>query len=245
MGKAIVIASGKGGTGKTTATAAIASCLAGAGYRTLCIDADAGLKNLDLCLGLADRAVFDFGDVLRGRCGLEEAVVAHPQLPRLFFLTAPLEPLESAEDIAAFKRLVRFVSSVFDYCLIDAPAGLGPGFTAAAAGADSAVIVSASDPSSCRDSGRIVQELAQLGVGDVRLVVNRVRRTILHRARLTIDDAVDSIGARLLGVVPEDRRVILAAAAQKPLALSPDSSALAAFDRIALRLTGKKIPVQL
>jgi len=245
MGKAIVIASGKGGTGKTTATAAIASCLAEAGYRTLCIDADAGLKNLDLCLGLADRAVFDFGDVLRGRCGLEEAVLAHPQIPRLFFLTAPLEPLDAAEDIAAFERLVRFVTAVFDYCLIDSPAGLGPGFAAAAAGADSAIVVSASDPSSCRDSGRVVQELRQAGMEDVRLVVNRVRRSILHNARLTIDDAVDAIGARLLGIVPEDRRVILAAVAQKPLALCAGSRALLAFERIALRLTGEKIPVQL
>ena len=198
MGKAIVIASGKGGTGKTTATAAIASCLAAAGRSVLCVDADAGLKNLDLCLGLADRAVLDFGDVISGRCGLDAAVIAHPELPRLFFLTAPVEPISSAEEAGGLARLISFTKTVFDYCLIDSPAGLGIGFAAASRSADSAIIVSASDPSSCRDSGRVVMELKEMGIKDVRLIVNRVRRGILSRSGQTIDDAVDAIGARLL-----------------------------------------------
>lgn len=244
MGKVIVIASGKGGTGKTTATAALASCLAASGRRVLCIDADAGLKNLDLCLGLADKAVLDFGDVISGRCGLDAAVIAHPELPRLFFLTAPVEPISTAWEADGLVRLIRYVKGIFDYCLIDSPAGLGAGFSAAASAADCAVIVSASDPSSCRDSGRVVMELKEMGMEDIRLVVNRVRRGILFRTKQTIDDAVDSIGARLLGIVPEDRQVILSAAAQKPLALCRDGAALAAFDRIARRIDGEKVPVQ-
>ena len=240
MGKAIVIASGKGGTGKTTATAAISSCLALAGKTVLCIDADAGLKNLDLCLGLSDKAVFDFGDVINGRCGLEAAVIPHPQLPRLFFLTAPVDSAEEAEGLT---RLIRFTRDIFDYCIIDSPAGLGSGFTAAAAAADCAIVVSASDPSSCRDSGRVVMELREMGVEDPRLVVNRVRKNILFRTKQTIDDAVDSIGARLLGIVPEDKQVILAAAAQQPLALSKNCDALSAFDRIARRIDGEKVPI--
>ncbi|MDD6189489.1 MAG: AAA family ATPase [Clostridiales bacterium] len=243
MGKAIVIASGKGGTGKTTAAAAISSCLAASGKSVLCIDADAGLKNLDLCLGLADKAVLDFGDVISGRCGLDSAVIAHPDLPRLFFLTAPLEPISTAGDAEGLSRLIRFVKTVFDYCVIDSPAGLGIGFSAAASSADCALIVSASDPSSCRDSGRVVMELKDMGIEDIRLVVNRVRKGILLRTRQTIDDAVDSIGARLWGIVPEDRQVIISAAAQKPLALYKDSAALAAFDRIARRIEGEKVPV--
>ena len=243
MGKVIVIASGKGGTGKTTATAAISSCLANAGYNTLCIDADAGLKNLDLCLGLSDKVMWDFGDVLHNRCRLESAVLAHPDIPRLFFLSAPLQPL-SAEEVEGFAGLIRFVKDVFDFCLVDAPAGLGQGLLAAASAADGAVVVSASDPSSCRDSGRIVHELISLGIDDIRLVVNRVRQHILFRAGLTIDDAVDEIGAQLIGIVPDDRRVLLAAAARRPLALTPGSPALEAFDRIARRLTGKRIPIR-
>lgn len=244
MGKAIVIASGKGGTGKTTATAAISSCLAAAGKNVLCIDADAGLKNLDLCLGLADKAVLDFGDVIKGRCGLDAAVIAHPEIPRLFFLTAPVEPISTSEEAEGLARLIRYVKDVFDYCLIDSPAGLGAGFSAAASAADSAVIVSASDPSSCRDSGRVVMELKEMGMSDIRLVVNRVRRGILSRTKQTIDDAVDSIGARLLGIVPEDKQVIITAAAQKPLALCKDSAALSAFERIARRMDGEKAPIQ-
>lgn len=244
MGKAIVIASGKGGTGKTTATAAISSCLTLAGKTVLCIDADAGLKNLDLCLGLSDKAVFDFGDVINGRCGLDEAVIPHPALPRLFFLTAPVEPISSAHDAEGLTRLIDFAKTVFDYCIIDSPAGLGAGFTAAAAAADCAVIISASDPSSCRDSGRVVMELREMGMEDIRLVVNRVHKGILARTKQTIDDAVDSIGARLLGIVPEDKQVILAAAAQTPLALTKGCNALAAFDRIARRIDGHRVPIQ-
>ena len=243
MGKAIVIASGKGGTGKTTATAAISSCLALAGKTVLCIDADAGLKNLDLCLGLSDKAVFDFGDVINGRCGLEAAVIPHPQLPRLFFLTAPVDPITSAEEAEGLTRLIRFTRDIFDYCIIDSPAGLGSGFIAAAAAADCAIVVSASDPSSCRDSGRVVMELREMGMDDPRLVVNRVRKSILSRTKQTIDDAVDSIGARLLGIGPEDKQVILAAAAQQPLALSKNCDALSAFDRIARRIDGEKVPI--
>lgn len=244
MGKAIVIASGKGGTGKTTATAAISSCLALAGKTVLCIDADAGLKNLDLCLGLSDKAIFDFGDVISGRCGLDEAVIPHPGLPRLFFLTAPVEPITSVQVAEGLTHLITFAKTVFDYCIIDSPAGLGTGFTAAAAAADCAVIISASDPSSCRDSGRVVMELREMGTEDIRLVVNRVRKGILARTQQTIDDAVDAIGARLLGIVPEDKQVILSAAAQTPLALAKECSALAAFNRIARRIDGHRVPIQ-
>lgn len=245
MGKAIIIASGKGGTGKTTAVAAISSCLASAGYKTLCIDADAGLKNLDLCLGLSDVAMFDFGDVIHNRCSLGEAVVTHPDIPRLFFLTAPPEPVFSPEEISGLSKLISFAKNVFDFCIIDAPAGLVPGFSAAAEAADSAVIISASDPSSCRDSARVVMELEKFRLREVRLIINRVRRSILFKTRRTIDDAVDSIGARLIGVVPEDRRVILALNSQKPLLFYKDSPALAAFGRIARRINGEKVSIKI
>ena len=103
MGQIIAVASGKGGTGKTTSTAALASCLASAGRNVLCVDADAGMKNLDLCLGMSDRAVMDFTDAIHGRCGLEDAVAAHPDVPRLFLLPAPLAPL-SEEELAVYRR---------------------------------------------------------------------------------------------------------------------------------------------
>jgi septum site-determining protein MinD len=242
MGKIIVVASGKGGTGKTTTTAALASCLAVMGSTVLCVDADAGMRNLDLCLGMSDRAVMDFGDALHGRCGLEDAVAPHPDVPRLFFLPAPLAPL-TEEEQHGFVRMVRFAGTIFDYVFIDAPAGIGPGFQAAGEAADQALIVSSADPSSCRDSARAVAELHALGIRNVRLIVNRVRRSILIGTKQTLDDAVDLIGARLLGYVPEDRHVLLAAGAQRPLVLSKSSSALDAYRRIAGRITGDKIPI--
>ncbi len=242
MGKIIVVASGKGGTGKTTTTAAVSSCLAVTGHNVLCVDADAGMKNLDLCLGLSDRALMDFGDALHGRCGLEDAVIPHPDVPRLFLLPAPLAPL-SGEELGGFVDLVRFAGSVFDYVLIDAPAGIGPGFMAAGRAAGQALIVSSADPSSCRDSARAVAELHALGIRNVRLIVNRVRRSILIGTKQTLDDAVDVIGARLIGYVPEDRHVLLAAGGQKPLVLSKNSSALEAFRRISARIEGEKVPI--
>ena len=242
MGKVILVASGKGGTGKTTTTAAVSSCLAVMGRTVLCVDADAGMRNLDLCLGLSDRALMDFGDVLHGRCGLEDAVTAHPDVPRLFLLPAPLAPL-TEEERQGFVRLLRFTGTVFDYMFIDAPAGIGSGFLAAGEAADRALIVSSADPSSCRDSARAVAELHGLGIRRTRLVVNRVRRTILMGTKQTLDDAVDLIGAQLIGYVPEDRHVLLAAGEQKPLVLNRSSSALDAFHRIARRIEGEKVPI--
>ena len=125
MGTAIVVASGKGGTGKTSLTGGIASCLAASGYRAICLDTDIGLRNLDLSLGLSDRVVMDFTDVIAGRCTLEEAAVPHPAIGGLFLLTAPviLRPGDFYSEQMA--SLIEQIKASFDYCLIDAPAGIG------------------------------------------------------------------------------------------------------------------------
>ncbi len=240
MGTATVITSGKGGTGKTTSSAAIAEYLAAAGRSVLCVDADAGLKNLDLCLGMASCAsVYDYGDVLAGRCGVDQAVSAHPDIPGLYLLSAPVEQGETG-----LPELIAQVKGSYDHCIIDCPAGIGFGFREACAGADGAIIVSASDPSSCRDSGRVVQELSALGIKECRLIINRVRRGVLRSSGATLDDAIDSIGARLLGYVPDDRNVILAAMNERPLSLWGKGQAAEAYRRIAMRILGKKIPVK-
>ncbi|MBP5166862.1 MAG: AAA family ATPase [Oscillospiraceae bacterium] len=239
MGTAIVITSGKGGTGKTTSTAALSAYLASMGSRVLCVDADAGLKNLDLCLGMASCAsAYDYGDVLAGRCGAEQAVSGHPDIPGLYLMSAPVE-----QGAAGLPELIAELKSSYDYCIIDCPAGIGSGFREACGGADSAIIVSASDPSSCRDSGRVVQELSGMGIKDCRLIINRVRRGVLRVSGATLDDAIDSIGARLLGYVPDDRNVILAAMNEQPLSLWGKGQAAEAYKRIAMRMLGKKVPI--
>ena len=139
MSTAIVITSGKGGTGKTSITGGVASCLAALGHRVLCIDMDIGLRNLDLTLGLSDRALMDFTDVLCGRCTLERAAVPHPVIQGLFLLTAPVTLPEAPLSEAAMKELIHRAREGYDYILMDSPAGLGEGFRLACCAADRAV----------------------------------------------------------------------------------------------------------
>ena len=159
MSTAIVITSGKGGTGKTSLTGGVASCLAALGHRVLCIDMDIGLRNLDLTLGLSDRALMDFTDVLSGRCTLERAAVPHPEIQGLFLLTAPVNLPGTPLDEAAMKALLRQAREQYDYILMDSPAGLGEGFRLACCGADRAVVVSTTDASALRDAQRTVAVL--------------------------------------------------------------------------------------
>ena len=239
MGLAIAVASGKGGTGKSTSTAALGCCLAMLGKRTVLVDADAELRNLDLCLGLGDRVVLDYGDVLAGRCELERALTDAPAFPGLSLLAAPME--ETAEGLS--QLLLRLKES-FDYCLIDCPGGLGGGFRAAAAAADRALVVANTDPCSHRDAARAAQALGELGVEDIRLLISRVSRRFLTASRATLDDSMDQVGLRLIGYVPEDRNVSLALAEGTPLMAWPKKSrAAAAYKRIAQRLDGRHIPL--
>ena len=167
LGKIIAVVSGKGGTGKTSFTANVGLALAALGCHTLCLDCDITLRNLDLALGLSDRALMDFTDVIAGRCTLEDAVVQHPKYPKLHLLTAPLSarPVPIAPE--QMKALLDRIRQTYDYCLIDAPAGLGMGFHLASDYADRAVVVTNTDASSLRDA----QRTAAFQRGHVGLVV--------------------------------------------------------------------------
>ena len=154
MGTAIVVTSGKGGTGKTSITGGVAGSLARLGHSVLCIDMDIGLRNLDISLGLSDRALMDFSDVAQGRCSLESAVVSHPQLPGLHLLTAPLRSRGRPVSPEQMRSLLADIRRQYDFCLLDAPAGLGLGFVLATAAADRCVVVTTADASS-RSSGRV------------------------------------------------------------------------------------------
>ncbi len=242
MGTVIVVTSGKGGTGKTSLTGGLASCLAALGHRVLCIDMDIGLRNLDISLGMTDRALMDFTDVLYGRCSLRRAAAAHPAIPGLFLLTAPLSLPYPEPDERSMQLLLREARAEYDYILLDSPAGLGPGFRLAACGADRAVVVSTTDSSALRDAQRTVSEL-QRYLTRIQLVMNRVQPKLLRKLHATIDDAMDAAGLPLLGVVPEDPRVMLAANLGQPLILSSHRGAAVAYLHIAKRLTGQKVPL--
>ena len=242
MGTVIVITSGKGGTGKTSLTGGAASCLAALGRRVLCIDLDIGLRNLDISLGMTDRALMDFTDVLSGRCSLERAAVPHPVIHGLHLLTAPLSPPREGLPEAAMRTLLDQARSQFDYVLIDSPAGLGSSFRLAVCGADRAVVVSTNDSSALRDAQRTVAELDRR-LDTIHLVMNRIQPKLMRRLRTTIDDAMDEAGLPLLGVIPEDPQVILAANTSKPLILFSRKGAAIAYLNIAKRIMGERVPL--
>ena len=242
MGTVIVVTSGKGGTGKTSLTGGVASCLAALGQKVLCIDLDIGLRNLDISLGMTDRALMDFTDVVEGRCTLERAAVEHPVIRGLYLLTAPVRPTPDALDEEKMKAMLLQARAQFDYILIDSPAGLGSGFRLAVCGADRAVVVSTNDSSALRDAQRTVVELGRR-LDVIHLVMNRIQPKLLRRLRTTIDDAMDAAGLPLLGVVPEDSQVILAANTGEPLILFSRKGAALAYLNIAKRLMGQRVPL--
>lgn len=240
MGTVITITSGKGGTGKTSITGGVAAWLALMGRTVLCIDMDIGLRNLDISLGLNDQALMDFSDVALGRCPLARAAVEHPTLKGLWLLTSPmsLPPSLTPEKVRALLDTAR---TMYDYILIDSPAGLGAGFRLAVCGTDRALVVSTSDASSLRDAQRAVAELEHLKT--VHLVMNRIQVKLLRKLRATIDDAMDAAGLPLIGVVPEDPQVILCANLGLPLTTRGPKGAALACRNIAWRLEGDHIPI--
>ena len=242
LGKILAVVSGKGGTGKTSLCAAVACWLAKEGKSVLCIDADVGLRNLDISLGLAEEPVLPFTAVMRGEYPLSAAAV-HPVYSTLHFLTAPVTETPEELDAEAFGHLLEQVRAQYDWCLIDAPAGVGAGFRLAVRFADLAMVVTGGDPAALRDGARTAQALRQCSQTEGRIVVNRIRRKFFQRTRSTIDDCMDQVGLPLLGIVPEDEAVSLAAAKGKPLPAASKKNASLACLHIARRLCGVKQPL--
>lgn len=242
-GQCIAVVSGKGGTGKTSLVSGVGAALALSGRRVLCLDCDVGLRNLDLALGLSDKALMDFSDVAGRRCGLEDAAVEHPQLPGLHLLTAPVRSGRPAVTESEMRALLEEVRRQFDYCLLDAPAGLGTGFRLAVCGADRCVVVTTADASALRDAQHTVMELNRFPAGSLHLVVNRVRQKMLRQLHATIDDAIDRAGLPLLGVVPEDDALPLHLNRGLPLLPAGGQGAAAAYQNIARRIQGEKVPL--
>ena len=242
--KVIAVVSGKGGTGKTTVCAGVDTALARSGKRVLCIDCDVGLRNLDIGLAMTDCATLSFLDLCRGDYSLDHAP-AHPKYPSLRFLTAPISCTADAIDSAAFGALVRQARQRFKYVFLDAPAGIDEGFQLAARFADRMLLVTGPDPASVRDVTRAGELLELMGKQDVRLVVNRVASKTVSAMSVTIDDVMDTAGLPLLGIVPEDPEVVLAAAFEKPLLKQTRKGAAAACCRIAKRIQGRRVPVSL
>lgn len=242
MGEIIAVVSGKGGTGKTTFTSNVGFALASLGKKVLCLDCDITLRNLDLALGLSDSALMDFSDVMGGRCTLEEAVVRHPKYPSLFLLAAPLVFDGFRVDPTQVRTLMGQIKESYDFCLVDAPAGLGQGFRMATQEADHVVVVTTTDVTALRDAQRTVMELDRFPTDKVHLVVNRVARKLMRQLHTTIDDAMDAAGLPLLGVVPEDPDIPRCLNQGVPLR-DDNFYAARAYYNIAKRIAGGRAPL--
>jgi septum site-determining protein MinD len=244
VGELIAFLSGKGGTGKTSLCAGISSALAKAGESVLCIDCDVGLRNLDIALAMTDCGALSFREIYSGGYQLSQAAT-HPKLPNLRFLTAPIHCTADTIDSEAFGTLLRRARQQFRYIFLDAPAGVEAGFRLAATYADRVIVVTVTDPASIRDAAHTAQLLERMGKTDVRLVVNRIQEKLYTAGKFTVDDVMDRTGIPLLGIVPEDPDVVLAAAFEKPLLLYTKTGASAACSRIAKRIQGYHIPVSI
>ena len=243
LGELIAFVSGKGGTGKTTLCAGIATALALDGKKVLCVDCDVGLRNLDIALAMSDSGAISFLEALREEYGLESAAV-HPLYSTLSFLTAPLCPMDQI-PVEQVGQLLNEARSRFDYILLDAPAGIETGFRMAARYCDRILLITGSDPASIRDAARAAQELRRMGKNNLRLIVNRVDKRALKDMGLTVDDIMDQTGLPLLGIVPEDSDVLFAAAFQEPLLEFTNRGAALACSRIAGRIKGRNVRISL
>ena len=243
LGKVITVASGKGGTGKTSFCANVAVALCAMGEKVLLIDADAGLRSLDLSLGMSDQLLFAYGDVIEGRASLKEAAAVHPKIASLRVLTAPASPdLPYTQE--QITRLVRYAKQHFSFVLIDCAAGLGQEILWFAAAADSAVVVSTPDQAALRGAQVIAQTLAAAGQRKALIAVNRLRPGLINKGEAaTVDRAMDSSGLSLLGAVPEDESVIAAGNRGEILPLYHYGPAAQAYINIAKRLRGSRVPL--
>ena len=244
MGQVVSFLSGKGGTGKTSLCAAVGSCLSALGDRVLCIDLDMGLRNLDIALGMSSEALLTFADVMEGRYILDD-VAPCEKLAGLKLLTAPVSSAPEDVDEEAFSEFLSRCRESFDWILLDAPAGVGTGFRLAVQDAEQIILVTGGEPAALRDGARAAAMAYAREDAQVRCIVNRVSARLFRRMKRTVDDAMDAVGLPLLGIVPEDSRVPLAAAKDTPLVLTGRRGASAACLRIAKRLKELPAPLRL
>jgi len=241
--KVITITSGKGGVGKTTATANIATALAIDGKRVVCIDSDIGLRNLDVVLGLENRIVYDLVDVVEGRCRLRQAMIRDKRLPNLFLIPAAQTRDKTAVSPSDMVRLINDLRTESDWILIDSPAGIERGFRNAIAPADTILVITNPEISAVRDADRIIGLVEAEEKGPARLILNRVKSEMVKREdMLSPNDIIDLLAIELIGIVPEDDNVILSTNRGVPIVLDGNSRAGQAFQNIASRLKGQKVP---
>jgi septum site-determining protein MinD len=239
----ITVTSGKGGVGKTTTTANLSAALAAHGKKVVAIDADIGLRNLDVVMGLENRIVFDLVNVVEGTCRLRQAMIKDKRLPELYLIPAAQtrdKTAVSPDDMIAVANALRHD---FDYIIIDSPAGIERGFQNAVAPADRVLVVTTPEVSAVRDADRIIGLIEAADKGPANLIVNRLRMDLVKRGdMLCTEDVVDVLAIDLIGVVPDDESIVVSTNQGRPAVISNGSTAGHAFKNIAKRLTGQTVP---
>jgi septum site-determining protein MinD len=244
MGEVIVITSGKGGVGKTTTTANIGCGLAMEGKKVVLIDTDIGLRNLDVVMGLENRIVYDLVDVVEGSCRVKQALIKDKRYDGLYLLPAAQTRDKSAVSPEQMIKLCEELKEEFDFVIVDCPAGIEQGFKNAIAGASKAIVVTTPEVSAVRDADRIVGLLEANELRNPKLLVNRVRFDMVKRGdMMTIDDIIDILAIDLIGVVPDDEKIVISTNKGEPAVTDNKSMAGQAYRNITKRLMGEDVPM--
>ncbi|MCJ7548068.1 MAG: septum site-determining protein MinD [Anaerolineae bacterium] len=244
-GRIITISSGKGGVGKTTATANLGLSLAMLGKCVICIDADIGLRNLDVMLGLENRIVYDIINFIEGRCRFRQALVRDKRFPELYMMAAAQTRDKNSITVDDMTRVAREAAEISDYVLIDSPAGIEHGFRYAVAPADLVLIVTNPEVTAVRDADRVIGLLEAEELAPAKLILNRFKPELVRRNEmLDPDTVIDLLAIDLIGIVPEDTRILAASNHGRPVALDEQSRAGKAFRNIGRRLTGEDVPFE-
>jgi len=244
-GKVIVVTSGKGGVGKTTTVANIGTTLAKKKHSVVMIDADIGLRNLDVVMGLENRIVYNLVDIIEGKCRKQQAMIRDRKLANLYIIPAAQTREKNAVLPEQMKDLCAELAEEFDYVLIDCPAGIEQGFRNAVAGAQTALIVTTPEVSAIRDADRVIGLLEAGLLRDIHLIVNRLNQRMVKKGdMMSTADIVSLLAVPLLGVVPESEEVVISTNRGVPLVHDRGSRAGIAFQKIAARLNGEQIPIE-
>lgn len=244
MSEVIVVTSGKGGVGKTTTTANLGTGLALCGKKVVLVDADIGLRNLDVVMGLENRIVYDLVDITEGNCRLKQALIRDKRYENLFLLPAAQTKDKNAVSPEQMQQLCKDLRQDFDYVIIDCPAGIEQGFKNAIAGADRAIIVTTPEVSAVRDADRIIGLLEAAEMHNPKLIVNRIRPKMVKKGdMMDIDDMIDILAIDLLGVVPEDEHIVVSTNRGEPAICNEQSRASQAYRNIVRRIMGENIPL--
>jgi septum site-determining protein MinD len=245
-GRVIVITSGKGGVGKTTASANIGVALANTGASVALVDMDIGLRNLDILMGLENRVVYNLVDVVEERCKLRQALVRDKRMPNLSLLPAAQTRDKTAVNADQMKKLCNELKNMFEFVIVDSPAGIESGFINAVAGAEEAIIVTTPEMSAVRDADRIIGllEARKDEIEQYRLVINRLRPSMVKNSDMMgVEDVLEILSVKLLGVVPEDDEIIISTNKGEPVSGTDNVRSGLAFRNIARRLRGEDVPL--